>query len=285
MTGRQAFNLIINQIKPVIPIGKNIPVGMGWPTQSELQSLSNGSNGVFAYVSVYDRAPGSNTTRWLREPGAVTLYETELVSTLSSDILPLGGTVTLTLSGNLTANDAAAFVAQLQFASPVGVVVIASATDTLSTLASSLASAINGDPTLSTLMSAVAVGPVVTITSTAPGDVKIFTNTCNQGQADYEIRRLARHAQIIVWTHHPEDRETVGDPIATLLGKLSTYFGVLQPDIHTWLRVVWNSEIYSDDNVLTDLYRRDFFVSLEYGETYSDLVYPVLIAKCLDPVL
>lgn len=276
MTARQAINLLVSAIQGVLPGGTT--VGMGWPTMTQLQDVAASRQGPI--VNVYDKGPSANSTRWMPFLTNTTTIETELTSTLSTSTLVEGGIVTLTLGGTIQQNDAVA-LACVQERKTAGVTSVAGPTDTLTTLASSLANAINHDPTLSTQMHAVASGPVITITGANPLVTCILsTLTCNIVNANVEGRRTKRTLQIVCWTNTAEVRETLSEPIAGLITQTQANFGFQDPVTQQFVRLISAGDVYSDDPVLTDLYVRALFVTMDYGETYAETLYPVLIAQC-----
>lgn len=275
MTARTVFNLIAAALQPVVPSG--VTVAMGWPTETQLSNIANGS--IQPIVSLFDRGPARNRTRWNKV--TMTTFpppEPGVVPVLNNTGLPIGGVVTLTLGGTLLVNDAVAVVFTLG-SDQEGQVVVAGSTDTLSTLAASLASAVNANPAMNTWVTASATGPVVTFTSIAPAGMKVGTGAANQGSETIEVRRWLRDIQVIVWTNDVTQRDTISDPIVNLLSVLSSNFGLQDPVSLQWVRVIANGDLYSDDPVLSNLYRRDIMTYAEYGETITDGLYPVLVAK------
>lgn len=274
MNGGEALGLLREQVINALSVfTPEIPVGIGWPPETQLADIARTKG---RRVSIFDRAASQNVTRWLQtEPRSITVVDTHL--TVTPALGSLSGVTSLVLGGSVTVNDALALVVQHDVVTPGSVVVIAGPTDTLNTMAAALASAINSDPTLSQWLSAVATGPQVDVTSN--GDYPFAARIANVANAKYETRRYNRQSFISVWAATPEDRELVSGVLESALGRLSTNFGA-QTASGDWVRMFMTGDLYIDDPILRDLYRRDFYVSVEYGLTYTDLMYPVLVALC-----
>jgi len=276
------MNLLVDQIKTVVP--PTVKVGIGWPPETTLHNLAQNKGQL---INVYDRSHATNVTRWAPFVVNQEIVQTQLVSTLSGNTIPPLGSATLTLTGTIQADDAVALVAKWVITKEVGVVVIATGTVvTLNDLAAALAAAINADAELSQVMTASSLANLVTLTSTINDHtIVLATRTANQGVQDWEVRRIQRHMQIMGWAATPDLRDQLCDPITTLFSKLSANFGLQDPNTMQWSRVIYQGDIYVDDPVLQDLYRKDMFVDVEYGETYRDFVYPVLVAECTKGLL
>ena len=264
-----------------------IDVGIGWPPLNRLQDVSRGQR---AAVAIYDMKVARNTTRWLPFSYDVTPIAATLTAALSRPTLidGISPTATITFGGTVTQGDAAAIVVTNTGSIPYDAdgdpqvrpsaaqVVIGSTADTPSSIASALAAAINGDAALSTWLTAAAGGAVVTLTIVAgKGPLVLAARTGNGATQEREIGRRLRHMQIACWTQTEEAREALTDPIDTYLAQSELDFGLLLPD-NSYARLLYESDHYIEDATLQDVYRRDFFVSIDAPVTVIDRLYEIL---------
>jgi hypothetical protein len=253
--------------------------GIAWPALPTLQEVARGGA---APITVYDRRIGKNVTRWSPQPISTVVTEATLTTEISSEVIPHGGSVVITLGGTITVGDAVSAVLTSFMSAPpspntqAAQVVSGTASDTPSTMASKLAAAINGDPVLSTWVTAVASGPAVTLTSiVAAGQLGLQSYTGNGGVQTTEIARRLRQFQIVAWTQTEVLRQAVTDPIDVMLAQDDTNFGIVLLD-GTPIRVMYEGDYDLEDDTLEDVYRRDFIVSVDYPVTSTDQLYAVL---------
>lgn len=256
----------------------DVQAAIGWPSENKLMDIARRPGGVAA-IAVYDRKISKDSTRWMPYTLGTDAPTPGLTRTLSNDIINPSASVELTVGGVPIANDAIAVVLEF-FGADIpqtdAQVVILNGSETLPAIASSIAAAINGDDVLSTWVSAVAAGPVVTITNTlGAGHLGVAANIGNQAIETREIGRRNRQIQIVIWARTEEERNAVGDRIDQLVAVLSSQFGIQLPD-GTWARLLYVNDHSSDDATLNDVLRRDFFVSADYAITSRDVLYAVL---------
>jgi hypothetical protein len=285
-------SLVESVIPKQIPVklaggGVNImstKVAIGWPPINVLQDAARGNQGI---VAVYDRRIARNSTRWNPvEVGRVVKPSTLQSSISNATILPLGSQ-TITLAGAVAPNDAvsavltnrgATFTASVAgtFGTPAAAQVVTGGTgDTAATMATKLAAAINADQTLSTWVTAAAVGAVVTLTSILPGAaLTLFSATGNTASRTQEIGRRLRQFQIACWAVPDEARSALTDPIEPLIAQLSLSPPAL-PD-GTFPRISYVNDHDIEDAAMEDLLRRDFFISADYAITAGDVLSSVL---------
>ncbi len=248
-------------------------IGVGWPQETLLGQITCGSPAPV--ISIFDLNAGTNTTRWLKQPTAQSANATGL--TAVSSAVYLIATAGLTLGGTVNANDAVGFFAALG-KTQGGVTVTMALHDTPSSIATKLAAAINGNPVLSTWMSAAATGPVITLTNLTESLIRINVATGNIGTRTTEGHRQMRHAQIDVWAGTAAIRTAAEAVLSPLLTRLHANFG-LQGPAQDWLRVIYNSGLLIDTDILKSIYRERFDVNLEFGESYDDTLYSVLVPE------
>lgn len=251
--------------------------GTGWPPIGELQEVARGGA---ALISVYDRKLSRNTTRWKGGTYNLTVTPATLTTVASTDVIPPEGTATITLGGAVTPGDAVSAV----FTNRAGggpamqgaQVVIGGSADTPSTMATALATAINADALLSLWAHAAATGPVVTVTSLlAATQLGIASYAGNGGSQTRELGRRERSFQVVAWTQTEVLRETLTDPIDVLLAGFDSSFGIVLGD-GSAIRVMYDGDYYLEDDMLEDVYRRDFMVRVDYPVTTVDQLYAVL---------
>lgn len=270
-------------------------VGLYWPSAKALQDNvrpknAAGATGPTSMVTVYDRGLAADSTRWLPTivggdvtgpPPDPTMH---MSVTKSENWVQQLATMTLTFAGPVQIGDAVGIVLSQSFGqNAAGVVPIAVLGDTPTTMAAKAAAMLTADPLISQWLTAVAVGPVVTLTSrlnTSPVSIAAnvgFGGSDGTGAVTQlrEVGRRKRHFQIVVWSRTPDDRITVGDPIETLIANMSADFGLTFPD-GTMGRLTFSGDIMHDEATLSDTMRRDFMVCVDYGINTIDTLYAVL---------
>lgn len=270
-----------------------VQVGLYWPSAKSLQNnvrKDNGQGGPSALVTVYDRGLAADSTRWVPTVVGSSILTnppdpTQHMSVVSSEgYVQQLDTLTLTFAGPVQIGDAVGIVftgVLGQFSSAV--VLIAVAGDTATSMATKAAAALNADTLISTWMTAVSVGPVVTLTSLlASSFISMSVNVAAGGSGAggsntllMEIGRRKRHFQIVVWTRTPDDRITVGDPIEGMIAAMEADFGLTFPD-GTMGRLTFSGDTQHDEATLSDTSRRDFFVCVDYGINVTDVTYSIL---------
>lgn len=253
--------------------------GVFWPSgkalQDNVRKLNAGSNPT-SLVTIYDRGLATDSTRWL--PGAIvsqTLTPASMTTVLSGPYITSGGSVTITFAGTVNVGDALGVVMTDTVGNAAGVVPIGVAGDTPASMATKLVTLIQANATLNAWVSASAVGGVVTLTGISLNLIKIHANAGNGGTQVIEVGRRSRHFQIVVWARTPNDRSTVSNPIETAIAVAESNFGLTFPD-GSMGRLTAYGDQQHDEAVLSDTYRRDFLICVEYGLTTTDVVYAVL---------
>lgn len=275
-TARQVLDGLVTQLTPLFTgFTPTVYCGVGWPSERAIAQVTQGGSSL---VAVYDGDGTRNTTRWNRiqatpvtaapAPGVTSALNTGFLS-------PNGGTLTITLSGTPNAQDAVVFQAQGPTAYALLGTATAVASETLDSLAAALANSINTGTYANPLVTATANDAVITITNESALPYVCSTGTANQGSVLWENRRVERHVRVIGWTQNEVIRQAVTDPIDSTLAQLENYFGYYLATGES-VRVMYRSDSYVEDAQLSDVYRRDFRVSLEYGTTQLDTLYPVL---------
>ncbi len=279
-TLKQVMDAIRGQILPVVtgltynsnPV--NVTFGEGWPPANMIQTVVGTQNAI---VNIYDYRQSKDTTRWpVRRVSEVNVTATT-IAVLNNPTLVSGGTVTITLSGTPTVNDAIAFVANNARVTSSALVTAISG-DTATTLATKLAAAINTAATLNTWVSATSLGAAVTVTSLVGNAMLVQANVGNQSTFQQELRRVVRRMWICVWVGAEAIREVVGDPIEDKLSLLQSQYGVTFSD-GTWLKFDFVGDIISEEDILVGVYRRNFFIDVEYGISPTQTATSVLVEK------
>ncbi len=258
----------------------NVEVGLYWPSVKALQDNVRknhpATTGPTALVTIYDRGLAADSTRWQSTLVGQTVTPATLTVTTSEDYVQQLASMTLTFGGVPTVGDAVGIVLQPGIALAQAVVAIAGAADTSLTMAAQALALLQANPKIMTWVSASLSGNVLTLTSLLSGaPVTITANVGNGGTRSFEIGRRKRHFQIVVWTRTPDDRVTVGDPIETLIAGLEADFGLTFPD-GTLGRLTFSGDTLHDQAVLSDTFRRDFFLCVDYGINVTDVTYSIL---------
>lgn len=253
----------------------NVMVGIGWPSQKTLQNNVRGGPNPSAAISIYDRGLAHDTTRWLPQIIATAMTKATVTATPSAPMIPGGGSIVIAVGGTVTVNDAIGLVLTPGYGNVAATVAIGGATDTPTTMAQQLAALVNADPDLSAIVLASSTSANLTLQSKITVPIGVAANVGNNAIRSREVGRRSRSIQIAVWTRTEDDRITVGDPIETMIASLEADFGLTFPD-GTMGRVTFAGDHQMDDATLSDTYRRDFLVSVEYGITATDTLYAVL---------
>jgi len=256
-------------------------VAIGWPP---IKTLTNIAKTQAALVSIYDAKGSKSSTRWGSTVLSQITIPTGIGVVVSGTVLAPNSTLTVTISGSVTTGDALGLVLD-NFSSPLvndvaecigGTVVQCLSTDTPITIASKLATQLSNDPTLSTWVSAVAIGSTVNITNLLSVPIPIQANVGNGGSQVVEVGRRLRNLQVVVWTGTELNRQIIGDPLDALFAGLEYNFNLQMAD-GSFGQFYYNNDMYLEDASIQDLYRRDFHVSVDYGVTTNDQLYSVLV--------
>jgi hypothetical protein len=207
------------------------------------------------------------------------LAKTTNLTTFSTETSE-NATETLTMGSSPEVNDGVSFVAQLGTITYFNTY-IATSSDTLATMATKLAANINADPNTSQWVSAAASGRAIAITSIIPEGLSCYTQTGNQGTTTTVVGNECRSMLITLQTRLYQDRDTLGEPIKTVLFQLQNQANsigqqFLQLTDTTWMRVRINHNRMGRTDHLTNTYRWDYVLDIEYSVTAIDKLYSIL---------
>lgn len=258
------------------PFTGQVTIAEGWPAEAFL--LQNVAAKGAVSISIFDRGPAKNMTRWSPFVAVEFPHETGITAELSDTVLPDGDTVTLTLGGVVKQNDAVALTGFLR--GPIvnhGAVAIAGPTvvETPQDMAAKLSTAINADPDLSQWMTASVVGAVITLEGINGAPVKLRVAVGNIRIQIVENARFMRELQVVVWAGTPVARGIIGKAISEELAQVYVDFG-LKNAIGEWVRIIPFGDLLNDNDATRALYRRDFLVNAEYGITAQQVAYDIL---------
>lgn len=279
MNWRGILTAIGTDLTPLVAALSPVPkIGAGWPAVTALQGVAKG---VGPIISVFDRGIARDTTRWIDAPIVSGAFPTiGLTTVIAQFIVGPGRSTTLTITGTpVFANgDAASFILTQSLLGNVnaGIVYVVQTNDTLNTFTAGLAAAIT--TAFGSLVTAAAVNNVITITNNTSGIITLGSATGAGATMQQEVRRANRQVGIHVWAKTPDIRDSIGDIIEGRLSTLQRNFGYNFLD-GTFGRVTFQSDVNVDDNTLQDVYRRDFFIGIDYGVTVADQVYTVLLTQ------
>jgi hypothetical protein len=246
-------------------------VNLGWPAERTLMALV--AQQKLSVVNLYDLGRSRDASRFLLFIANEIDVAAGITSVLSAS--QLSSSVTVTLGGTVGLNDAVSFVAQ-NGKTVSATVAVAGASDTPTSMASNLASAINSAATLSNWVSASATANVVTVYNLTGSLLIVASNVGNGGTRYVEEHRVARAGQVNVWTPTAASRDQIARIIDTQLSYLDAHFGLSGGPDQTWVRTRYLGDQMVDEDVYRDLYRWLFHVELEYGQTYAEALYTVL---------
>lgn len=268
--------------------GLVVEVGTDFPPQAALMRMVE--QGGVALVTVMDRKMSRNTTRWSPIAIGEAVTPATLVSTVSNQIVAPDGTATITLSGAITLGDAvscvltngAALAQPTAVQTPLwAVTTFAAAGATLGTVATALCNAINADSILSTWVTATVAGGVITLTSMLATPLKLQSLTGNGGEQLTQIGRRAGQFQIVTWASSIAHRNAVGNAISSMAEQMEVFWGAYANGVSfpdgTGGNVTVMNDFLLDDATMSDTYRRDILLTIDYPITTVDALYSVLM--------
>lgn len=223
-------------------------------------------------VMLYDRGMSRDVTRWI--PHYVTSWEVTppSITYSPSDLLLSSTPNAIAFLTSAAVNDAVA-VTVSGFGVSTGAVFVASGAMSAAAFCEGMAEAVNSS--LQGVLSATASGATLLLTNDTAGVLNITIESGNVASAQYEVHRVQRSVQIIALANRPSTLDTIGEPIAQLLGELEISYGYELPDT-TWVRLINKGDIVLWDNVMHNIARRDWMLTLEYGVDITDMGYAVL---------
>lgn len=197
---------------------------------------------------------------------------------LNSLILP-PGSITLTLSyavgqTAVQVSDAVAFYAKngvyQQGASYTSV-----SGDTLATMATNLAAAINTNFIAESII-ATASGAVVTITNNGSEGFQVATASGNVAIGFEAVLWASRTYQIITYSATLDDREALQGCIENMLAAAEDNYGVALTS-GEFIRIKMNNGRSGDADVQKDVYRDDFIFTVDHAVDETQNLYTVLM--------
>ena len=234
-------------------VGSDVRIFRGWPSPKQLNTdLANG----VCDVSVYSIPGGSrDTSRYPRDWHTLPGTAPTLTASSSGNVVTFGGT------------PGAAQLASLSAAN-LGYSYAVRASDTLDSIATALATAVNADGRLL----AATTGPSVTITTTG-GNGKAATGFANStGTAWRETRRQEQRMMVSIWCPTPELRDLLGGAIDNGFSDID-FIDAGDPTT-TRIRYFGTSETDSGTNAT--LYRRDINFLVEYPTIQNAVSAPMV---------
>lgn len=273
-----------------------VNTGTGWPPVQTVQQIVKMSPPT-ALVSVFDRKTGHDSTRWIPATVAQMVVLSSVASSPTSQTILPFGVGSIAISGTPAPGDAVSLVVYAPgvwgaadpgdgsyTATPTGAGVASAAPgDSSSALARALAATVAATPALAATVAATSSGPLVTVTNLTNRVIVVSTFTGNGAVNTTEIGRRMRDLQIVTWSPTPEVLDLVCDPIEAMVAQIEMFrgsqgqffAGLPFPD-GTSGRLRALNDYRIDDATLTDLYRRDIWVSVDYPVTVKDQLYAVL---------
>ena len=234
-------------------VGSDVRIFRGWPDPKQLNADMAAR---VCDVSVYSIPGGSrDTSRYPRTWHTLPVAAPTLTVSSSGNVVTFGGT------------PGAAQLASLGVAN-IGYSYAVQTNDTLASIASALATAVNADGRLV----ATAAGPTLTITTTG-GNGKTVTGFANStGTAWRETRRQEQRMMVSIWCPTPLLRDLLGGAIDNGFSDID-FIDAGDP-ITTRIRYFGTSETDSGTNA--SLYRRDINFLVEYPTIQTQTSAPMV---------
>ncbi|HZT90282.1 MAG TPA: hypothetical protein VFA12_20245 [Stellaceae bacterium] len=246
-----------------------IAIGNGWPTEATLNGIaaSYSAANPQALISIYPVPNGfrnltRNPAKWqeLSRPTAT------LTITVAGDTLTIGGAAP---GANGAVQNVAAIVG---FGTAYqGFVYQTTPSDTLNTIAASLAALINAATPAS------AVGEVITI----PAAFSIIGRIGVTGTAIREISRQAQMVDLHVWTPTPALRDQIGIPLRQALSAQFTAGCIEWVTLAdgSGMRITMGADHWLDDPEKANLYRRIIGVECDYATTQTIAAAEIIVME------
>lgn len=216
---------------------------VGWPTASNLDAdlAALAIGGGKMHVTVFPLDAERNTTRYPRAWQQVQAPAVTLTLTQAGQQVTVGGTVS-------TPQNVVLMVGYKPYVYAV------QATDTLASIAASVAALISG---------ATAAGAVITV----PNSLLITAARVGAaGTNIMEVRRQERVFQITVWADTPAHRDAAAQAIDVALAQME--FITLADQ--TAARLIYRGSFVDDMVQKANLYRRDLRYSVEFATTVTE---------------
>lgn len=254
--------------------GQNVLVASGWPSIERLQAVPVSQISV---INIYDHGQSKCTTRWMPCLSNEIDTPNNLTSTFDRTIINPGQSATFTLSSTtdpVTTGNAVSMLVSggLMYA---GEAVSAGSTDTLATMCTNLAAILGVNTQLVGWATFVASGATIVVTNitTVPLSLQSYTGSFSTYQM--EVHREVRSLQVNLWAPDDPTRSLIGEVLNSLFATLTVHFGF---QVGTeWVRVVYDGDMLLEDDIMRDVYRWMFLLSVELGTTMNELVYSVLV--------
>lgn len=245
--------------------GVDARIFVGWPVPATLAAdLANGA----CQVSVYQLPGERNTTRYLKASLSAFLNTPTLTLSMAGQTVTVGGTIPPASNPH----NAVVFVNYIPYVYAV------QPTDTLSSIATALATLISGGafagaPLLTESSSVLttelggpllieSAGPVIYLPQSA---VLTAARIGVTGTSVVEIARQEKQFLISIWANSPKSRTALAKTIDPALKALTF---ILLPDFTSGrIRYVSNRE--SDEAQKQQIYRRDLIFTVEYATTQT----------------
>lgn len=255
----------------------NIKVGNEWPAQEGLSRVTQCQHSL---ITVYDRKMAQDVTRWLTVQKRKTDGVLGIAATMSNETIAPGATETITIGyadGQTAVHVEDAIMANLRvdLTTQDGAVAIAVAGETLTTLAAKLAASINARTPMTSWVNATSVGAVVSITNVTSQAIQLSGECGNIQTVDYEQGRTKRYMQIVLWTKDTATRDAISDRIEVALSALERAYGFELASTEQ-VQVKKEGDFFDSTDAKAGVYRRDFFIAIEYAITSVDFAYPTL---------
>lgn len=240
-----AAALYPNGIGQASAAGVACKIYQGWPQPPEIDAdLAQSVNKV--HVSVYPRDDERNVDQYPNEAQTIAVNPVTLTATIAGQQVTIGGAVP---TPTFYAHNVSLLISGKFY------VYAAQNTDTASTIATALTALLVVD-----FASAVNVGAVITL----PAGARVTAARVGTiGQQYREVKRQERGFQITVWANGYAPRKAVASIIDQTIGL--TQFITLIDGFGG--RVRYRSSPMSDALEKTRIYRRDFFITVEYPTT------------------
>lgn len=252
-----------------------VEVGEGWPNLDQRQDVARGQLavvGVYHKLTTYSKPYFPYTRTYTDNPIGIK-------SVLNTNVIDATQTATITISyapssTQVNQDDAISLVVQNGNSRDAGVAVAASG-ETLTSLATKLAAAINGRSTLSSWISASSSGPVVTLTNNGSTDLILTSYAGNTRNLNRSVQKAHRNIRIVVWSGDKDIRDTVGVAIGICVTGLEDNYGYTTSSGEL-IRVVNQGERPDDQNMQGDIYRVDYQLLIEHSVDVPDEAWSVL---------
>lgn len=253
--------------------GVSVPVStfLDFPS---METLQNSVVSNTCLVSIFDHGGAKDVTRFIKYRTIPDQIVPAGVSVaVSNQNIPANSAITIQFSGVPTINDVFVLQLSLPLTLPYCYFVPTSVV-TLTEYVTNVQNSINN--IYSNILETSINNDTLTIKNNTDFPIFISASIGNLVNSFYEVGRRKRNIQVSVWSSQEQVRSIVGSMLETYFETVAFQFG-LQLSDGTYARLELENDILMKDFQMQDIFRRDFFLDLEYSIMSTEQSYSINI--------